>query len=559
MAFCIEFESVCLSCLCVSRNINTVKFLSTFLLALLLLQGVPLFGQETLRARVELLMGGKISEKAITEANNLLPEVRASEDPKLVVGLLLWLSSYYTRIGDYERSMELCTEAAAEARETNDVRSVAEVDLQIGNVHFRAGNYERALSTLRPLVGRYKELLDTLEAGKVEANIALNYLSDGKPDAALEQLLLARKTIVAHGEPKDILTIDQNLGALYAQQGRPEQGLSYVRQCLTTILAERDTFGFAPAYGNLAYTFQQLGNFSRAKIYYDSSLYYSRLLKQDATTYVTLQDMADGYQQQGDYKNALKSFREYHDVQASVLGERTLRRIAELEVQHETERKRLALETSEQKILALEQEAQLRSNRMLLVAGGLVSSLLVALLIYLQWGKDVRYRETQKKLIAAELANERLTSGKLSTRLENQREDLTDFALDIERKNRFSKELSDRLYALKKELPPQSRPQLDELIRFTEGHDKLNEHLEGIQENIDQVNHAFHQKLRAAFPKLTASDRVLAGMLRLNMTNKEVATNKGISTASAKMARYRLRKKLNLEPSDDIHIFLREL
>jgi len=42
------------------------------------------------------------------------------------------------------------------------------------------------------------------------------------------------------------------------------------------------------------------------------------------------------------------------------------------------------------------------------------------------------------------------------------------------------------------------------------------------------------------------------------MTNKEVAMNRGISTASAKMARYRLRKKLNLTPKDDIIAFLRD-
>jgi hypothetical protein len=143
--------------------------------------------------------------------------------------------------------------------------------------------------------------------------------------------------------------------------------------------------------------------------------------------------------------------------------------------------------------------------------------------------------------------------------LENQQEDLTDFALDIERKNRFSKELSDRLGAIRKMLPAKLHPQLDELIRFARGHDQLNENLEVVQENIDQVNHEFHQKLREAFPNLTSSDRTLAGLLRLNMTNKEVATYRGISTASAKMARYRLRKKLNLTPSDDINAFLRKI
>ena len=541
---------------------SSVRLSSVFLAIFLLLPGLPANAQserQTLCDRVDILRKKKYSENTVIEANSLLPVVRENADPELISDLLNWLSKYYTDVGDYERAMVLCSEAAAAARRTGDASRIANSELNIGNIYYRTGNNEQSTITFRPLVATFNALGDTLKASKVEARIALNYLAVGNLDTALHQLLSVRIKLRKHGLPNDWLRIDRNLGAIYAQMGMPERGLPYTRQSLITILAERDTFQFAPAYGNLAYTFQQLGNFERALTYYDSSLYYSRLQKQDAITYVTLLDMSEGYQTMGDYKSALKRFREYHIIQKSVLGENTLSRIAELKVLHETEQQQLALEASEQKVLALEREVRLRNHRLVLIVIGLLSSLLAALLIFRQWRRDIRHRETQKKLIASELANERLASGLLSTQLENQQGDLTDFALDIERKNRFSKELADRLAGLRKMLPAQLRPQLDELIHFIDGHDQLNEHLEAVQGNVDQVNHEFHQKLRKAFPNLTSSDRTLAGLLRLNMTNKEVATNRGISTASAKMARYRLRKKLSLSSSDDIIAFLREI
>jgi tetratricopeptide (TPR) repeat protein len=514
--------------------------------------------EQTLRDRVDALQAKKYSESAVIEANSLLEVVEEAEAPELIFDLLDWLSDYYTDVGDYERAMVICMEAVTVARNTGDTERLAKIELNIGNVYYRTGNYDRSIRTYQSLVDEYTALGDSLQAGKIEVNIALNYLALGKRDTALLRLLLARAMIAPHGSLKDLLPVDQNLGAVYAQMGMPERGLPYLRQVLATIRAERDTFDFAPIYGNLAYTFQVLGNFDRALTYYDSSLYYSRLLEQDATTYVTLKDMSEGYQAMGEYKNALKYFQEYHNIQVSVLGERTLGRIAELEVLHDTERQELALRASEQKVLSLERDAQLRNQRLMLFLVGIFASLLIALLIFRQWRNDINYRKTQKQLIASELANERLTSGLLSTRLENKQEDLTDFALDIERKNRFSRELAERLEALRKTLPAMYFSQLDELIRFTQGHDQLNEQLETVQENVDQVNHEFHQKLKEAFPNLTSSDRALAGLLRLNMTNKEVATNRGISTASAKMARYRLRKKLNLVPTDDINAFLRD-
>lgn len=516
-------------------------------------------GEGTLSSRVAALQEENFSADDLSEANDLLPLVREEGNPELLIDLLLWMSSYDIQLGNYSHAMELCVEAAAISRRICDVERSAHVELRIGNINFRTGKHDSAISTFEALVEKYKALGDTLQACYVEINIALNYYALEELEAARQQLLSTRVTMAKYGTPRDLLSVDRNLGVIYALEGEPKKSLPYNKQSLETILAEQDTFQFAPVYGNLAYTFQQLGDFDKALVYYDSSLYYSRLLEQDAITYVTLLDISDGYQMRGDYKKALEYFQEYHNVQASVLNESTLNRIAELEVEHETARERLALEASEQKILALEQKALVRGQRLVMIATGLISSLVFAFLIFWYWRKDARYRDTQKKLIASELANERLASGQLNSKLENQQEDLTDFALDIERKNKFSRELSERLNALKKQLPAHLRPQLEELIHFNQEHGKLNEHLEVVQENIDLVNHEFRQKLRAAFPKLTSTDLALAGMIRLNMTNKEVATNRGISTASAKMARYRLRKKLKLEPNEDIHVFLREL
>jgi tetratricopeptide (TPR) repeat protein len=529
---------------------------------ILLLLGTPANSQseqQTLREQVNTLRDGKYSNNTVTKATALLSTVREDGNPELIFDLLNWLGDYYNTIGDYEQSLVLYREAVIEAKQTGDTQRIAQSELNIGNVYYRTGDFDRSISTYQSLINTYQSMGDSLRAGLTQASIANCYLAQSKLDTGLQLLLLARAMAEPHGAPHDWLAINQNLGAVYAEMGMPERGLPYTKESLATILAKQDTFGLAPAYGNLGYTFQQLGNFERALVYYDSSLYFSRLLKQDAITYVTLLDMSDGYLANDDYRNALKHFREYHSIQQSVLGENTRNRIAELEVLHETERKQLALETSEQKVLSLEREARLRNQRLLLFIIGLFLSLLAALLIFRQWRRDIRHRDTQEKLIASELANERLASGLLSSRLENQQEDLTDFALDIERKNKFSRELANRLSQIRKILPAQLRPQLDELIRFTQGHDQVNEQLEVVQENVDQINHEFHQKLREAFPNLTASDRTLAGLLRLNMTNKEVATNRGISTASAKMARYRLRKKLNLTPSDDIIAFLRDL
>jgi len=302
----------------------------------------PVLGQPeqaSLRDQVDNLREGKVLKSTIAQANNLLPLVREAKDSALISDLLLWLSDYHTDMGDYGKGMEMGVEAATIAGNMGDARRIATAELHIGDVHYRSGNYTRALNTLEPLIETYKVLGDTLQAGKVEANAALNYYAlwgkdpdtyRGYKDTTIHQLLRARSTICTHGTPQDRLIVDQLLGGLYAAEGRPEQGLPYNEQSLEIILASRDSLKYAPAYGNLAYNYQELDRFDEALILYDSALYYSRLFEQDATIHILLEDMSKGYQ-----------------------------------------------ETSEQKVLTLEKEAQLRSNRMLLIAGGLLFSLLV--------------------------------------------------------------------------------------------------------------------------------------------------------------------------------------
>jgi len=515
--------------------------------------------QPTLRQQVDALPDKKFSENDVTVANGLLPMVESTGDSKLISDLFDWLSDYYTKIGDYEHALVLCRKMAEAADRTGDDLLVAESKLNFGNVYLRTGQYELAKNTFLELERTYNSMGDTLRASRVASNIGSYYFLTDNLDSALHRFLLAKETVKTHGTAADRLIISKNLGAIYSKMGMAERSLPYNQEVLYTILSGRDTFSFASAYSNLAYTLHKIGDFERAFTLYDSSLYYSRLLDQDAVTYVTLKDISDDYLLMGDYENALIQLRDYHAVRDSVLGEKTLNRLAELEVEYETEQRQLALKASEEKIILLEREARWRNQRLIMIIIGLCLSLLAAVLIYRQWKKEIHHRATQEQLITSELANERLTSALLSNRLENKQEDLTDFALDIERKNRFSRELTDRLIKLRAYLPGQLRSQVDDLIHFTNGHDQLNEHLEVVQENVDQVNHEFRQKLKSAFPNLTSNDRSLAGLLRLNMTNKEIAASRGISTASAKMARYRLRKKLSLNPADDINTFLREL
>ncbi|MFK7983227.1 MAG: triple tyrosine motif-containing protein, partial [Saprospiraceae bacterium] len=77
--------------------------------------------------------------------------------------------------------------------------------------------------------------------------------------------------------------------------------------------------------------------------------------------------------------------------------------------------------------------------------------------------------------------------------------------------------------------------------------------------HFDQVHIDFLQKVQEKFPQLTANDQKLCAYLKMNLSTKEIAPLMNISIRGVEVARYRLRKKLNLENTINLNKFMLEL
>lgn len=66
----------------------------------------------------------------------------------------------------------------------------------------------------------------------------------------------------------------------------------------------------------------------------------------------------------------------------------------------------------------------------------------------------------------------------------------------------------------------------------------------------------FLKKLRKEYPELTSGDELLCMLIYLKVPSIDMAASLGISRASLNSARYRLRKRLNLDKGADLDLFL---
>ena len=82
---------------------------------------------------------------------------------------------------------------------------------------------------------------------------------------------------------------------------------------------------------------------------------------------------------------------------------------------------------------------------------------------------------------------------------------------------------------------------------------------EEFKKYFEGVYTSFFIRLNQDYPILTQGDLKICAFIRLNMVSKDIAQISGLSPKSVDVARYRIRKKLNLKREDSLYKFLSEI
>lgn len=164
-------------------------------------------------------------------------------------------------------------------------------------------------------------------------------------------------------------------------------------------------------------------------------------------------------------------------------------------------------------------------------------------------------KETQIKQEQYELEKEieKLENEKLQIRLLSKDKELVNNSLQVVKKNKILNGIIHKL----KDINTNSFDE-ETKIQFT----KLNKSIikevhtdkswKDIEKHLKNVHFDFLKKLKEKHPTITPREMDLATYLLMNMSTKEIAELMNISTGGVDLARYRLRKKLDLTQKENL-------
>ena len=253
------------------------------------------------------------------------------------------------------------------------------------------------------------------------------------------------------------------------------------------------------------------------------------------------------YEKMGNTRLALEDFKQHQVYKDSLLNKTKIQQIEELRILHDLEKKEQSIELQKNQIKLLEKEATLSRLQRWFLGLGLGLSFIILGLGYYAFQQKLKRKqqknEQQKMLYENELAF--------------KKRELTAHALHLAKKNEVLNNLKQKAISLNA-IEKESRG-YQKLINTIDFDLKDEDNWENFKKYFEQIHANFNTKVMENYPKVTTNDLRLMALLKMNLSSKEIANILNISAEGVKKARQRLRKKMELMPSDSLEGMIMEV
>lgn len=165
-------------------------------------------------------------------------------------------------------------------------------------------------------------------------------------------------------------------------------------------------------------------------------------------------------------------------------------------------------------------------------------------------------KEEKRRKELAELRN-----NQLEVELKHKSSELADSIMNLVRKNDMIQEIDSLMQELSDTVKHEERKaivtkKISDIRRGIRMNMSDDDNWEKFIENFNMVYDNFMKELTARYPDLKKNDLKLCAYLRMGLSSKEMASLLNTSVRSIETARYRLRRKLNLDQGDNLTTFI---
>ncbi len=456
------------------------------------------------------------------------------------------LGFIYLNQGDYKRAIKNLILAQNIYIKLKDDRSLGKVLLYKGLMYRDLKEFQKALELFHESLELYQKfnLLDNVTSVCVQIGITL-IEKEEKSQEALEHLIIALKK-----NKIEISEVHYGLSLFYLKKNNLRKAFHHIKKAIKISEKNNNIFSITKNILLLGKIQKYKGDLIEAENNLKKGLKYARdnyLKKQELFAYDNLKMLKNKQPEV-----LIEFYNEYIKLNELLFNYNTLKEIASIEQKNDE------LIKSE---FSLNESKYIKEKNEISIVFWIPVFLIVLIITFLI--KKTFNRKSGFKVVN-DAKNEDLASikllkknKKLKEKLKFNNKQLTSYWFNFQQKDEIIKSACSIARSLEKSNSSQEEKRLiQELIKIGKENFSLDKEWERFRTFFEEAQSGFHTKLKLKHSNLKTNDLKLCSLIRLNLNIKETASILNISGGSLKTARYRLRKKLNLESGQDIVDYL---
>ncbi len=421
---------------------------------------------------------------------------------------------------------------------------------------------------------------DKRKIATIYNNMGTNYRDLKDFNKALEYFELSLKYFHQINYIRAIAIVNRNLGRVYEMKEDYKKAIDHYNESVNFSKKNNLNNDLSMYYNDIANSYYKLNNYTLAAQAAQECLVCAK-------SYYSSEDLFNAYNilrlietKRGNSVKALGYYELETAYKDSLFNESKSRQIKELEAKYETEKK-------EQRISFLSKQNRNHKITNIIVSIALVLSVLIIILLYsrfkmkrkvlrakrlqaeakLEEQKAIqRQQELESKLkleeeqrkqeelkVQAELTL--LNNEKLQAELDYSHRELSSTTMYAYQKNEILNKINEIIIQLTPE-NQETKEKVKELKGIVKNNLDDENDWERLKLHFEKVHPDFFSSLHEKHPSLTQHELKHCAYLKIKLSNKEIAALLNVSPKSMQMARYRLKKKMDLSPDEDLLEFI---
>lgn len=494
--------------------------------------------QNKLERAINEVKTNKHNSKIILEVEHLIPD---SKDEKLNLEAYSVLGEAYKALEVYDKAYVYYIKALQLAQKNKLTRKIGLIKEDLGNIQVHIGNYKKSIQLYNDSKKSFQKIGDFDGMIRAKGNIAIVAIKTGHRQQAIQSLIEIKNEKQLN--PLTKATTLLTLGNIHLEASETDKAITYYLEALSQVKnTDNDRFKIL-VNQNLAESYIALKQYDHAFFYNQKSevlLEKNNSNELKSSLYFFYSEINKGKSQ---FKEAYKNLELYQKYKELSDNSKQALQIENIETLNKIENQKLDLQIKEQKITLLQNEKFIARIKIFCLILLLIAILILS--IYL-----IKKQRKKVKTLSQTISQ---TEDKLEFSLSK-----TDkMVLNIVKNNDFIERFRENLKQIQTKInDSESKNELNKLIFELQNFKLINDTKDDL---FNQVDAQFTYKLEKKYPELTDEERKICILIYLDLKNKDMAVILNLSVRSVENCRYRIRKKMNLAPNDNLSSILHNI